>query len=149
MEPRAGRSIIKSEITRDLSNASVIITNARETPETCVPLVQHFLSLNVCVTTRVYAWPAPPCLRLMLRIRLVDLIRELGFEREKNQLNRRIRLPIVNFTFYDKVDIPFRRTLLRVILFYDKIVINILSVKDYVISSVYFQCWIKSTVRNQ
>lgn len=29
-------AIIKSEITRELSNASIIITNARETPETCV-----------------------------------------------------------------------------------------------------------------
>lgn len=31
-------AIIKSEITRELSNASIIITNARETPETCVSL---------------------------------------------------------------------------------------------------------------
>lgn len=30
--------IIKSEITRELSNAGLMITNTRETPETCVPL---------------------------------------------------------------------------------------------------------------
>lgn len=38
-----GRSIIKKEITKNLSNASVIITSARET---YVSLEQHFLSLN-------------------------------------------------------------------------------------------------------
>lgn len=48
-------AIIKSEIRRELSNAGIIITKARETPETCVSLGQHFLSLNVCVTTPVYA----------------------------------------------------------------------------------------------
>lgn len=103
MEPRAGRSIIKSGITRELSNASVIIMNARETPETCVPLAQHFLSLNVCVTTRVYAWPAPPCLRPMLRIRLAD--RGTWIRKRRELTNRRIRSSIGNFRFHDKAGV--------------------------------------------
>lgn len=58
LEKQKGEIRSKSEITRQLSNTSVMIRNARDTPETYVLLGQHFLSLNVYVTTRVYAWPS-------------------------------------------------------------------------------------------